>query len=156
MRVSIVAAFALAGLLLLPATGAFAAGAGAISTTQVFKDATQIFASPNPCTGAPGTVTITFNGVFHITTLANGTFWATGTQTGTFTFTPDDPTQLSASGRFTAWFGDNDNLKNGTETSILSVRGTNADGTTFVAHDVAHVSVSASGITFSFDKPTCH
>lgn len=156
MSVRIIAAFALAGLLLLPSTGAFAAGAGAVSTTQIIKNGTQSFPSPNPCTGTPGSVTITFNGVFHVTTLANGTFWATGTQTGTFTFTPDDPTQLSASGRFTSWFGDNNNLQNGSETSILSVRGTNSDGTTFVAHDVAHLSVSASGITLSFDKPTCH
>jgi hypothetical protein len=142
-------------LLAFGASNALAAGAGAVSQTQVFHNATQSFADVDPCTGTRGTVTITFNGVFHVTTLANGTFWATGTQTGTFVFTPTDPTKPTDTGRFTVWFGDNDNLRNDAETSTAVIRGTRSDGTSFVFHDVEHLNTTANGITFSFSKPTC-
>jgi hypothetical protein len=146
-----------AGLLL--AVPASANGAGAVSFTQNFHNVTASFPTPNPCTGVSGMVSVTYNGVFHITTLTSGigagTFWATGTQTGTFVFTPDDPTQPTYSGRFTTWFGDNNNLQNGSETSTFSLRGTGSDGSTLLFHDVMHASVSASGAVNTFDKPSC-
>lgn len=141
------------------ASRAAAAGAGAVSYTQTFKDATDSFITPNPCTGVSGTVTETYNGVFHVTELTSGqgagTFWATGTLTGDFVFTPDDATQPSYTGHFTTWFGDNNNLQNGTETSTLSLHGTGSDGSTLRFHEVAHMSVSATGTTLFFDRPTC-
>ena len=101
---------ALAGLIacatLVPASGAGAAGAGAVSFTQTFKNVTEVSIDVNPCTGAPGMLTITYNGVFHVTELTSGigagTFWATGTQTGTFTFAPFDASQPSFTGRCSA------------------------------------------------------
>src|SRR2546429_2232767 len=80
---AVVAAIVAGWLLAVPAQ---ANGAGAVSFTQTFHNATASFPSPNPCTGASGTVSLTYNGVFHVTTLTSGigagTFWATGTQTG--------------------------------------------------------------------------
>src|SRR5260370_23939074 len=88
------AAVAAVPLLLVTNVTASAAGAGAVSFTQTFHNATDSFPSNNPCTGAPGTLTLTYNGVFHATELTSGqgagTFWVTGTMTGAFVFTPDD------------------------------------------------------------------
>jgi hypothetical protein len=82
-----------------------------------------------------------------------GTGWATFTATGTFTFAGADGVNFT--GRFTAWDGQNFNLQNFAATSILVINGTGSDGSSLTFHDVAHMSVSASGITLSFDKPTC-
>lgn len=141
------------------ASKAAAAGAGAVSYTQTYQDATDSFSTPNPCTGVSGTVTETYNGAFHVTELTSGqgagTLWATGTLTGDFVFTPDDATQPSYAGHFTTWFGDNNNLQNGTETETLSIHGTGSDGSTLRFHEVSHMSVSATGTTLFFDRPTC-
>lgn len=139
---------------LVAAASAGAAGAGAVSFTQHFNN--EVFFSDhdvNPCTGAPGTVTGTAtNGVFHITTLANGTFWATGTFQGTITFVPDNPADASASGHFTAWFGDNGNLQNGTSTSTFNAVLIGSDGSHVGTHETFHMSTSASGGSITFDK----
>ena len=151
--------FAVLGLLLFVTSSALAAGAGAVSVTQTFHNATQTFPSPNPCTGDPGTVTTISNGVAHATFLTSGvgagTGWFTFTATGDFVFTPADPTKPTFTGHFTAWDGENVNLKNFAATSTFVLHGTGSDGSTLTFHDVAHISVSASGITLSFDKPTC-
>lgn len=142
-------------LLVVAARPAAADGQGATTFTQTFHNATDSFAAPNPCTGAPGMVTITYNGVLHVTVNKSGDFWATGTQTGDFVLTPDDPTQPTYSGHFTTWFGDSDNRRNGVEHSTFSVHGTGSDGSTLRFHDTMHLSVSASGAVVSFDKPSC-
>jgi len=156
----ILAPLVVVALLLLAAPSAFAEGAGAISYTQTFKNVTEVFYDVNPCSGAPATITITYNGGFHVTQLTSGqgagTFWATGTQTGNFTLVPDDPAQPTYTGHFAAWFGDNDNLHNGTETSTFNVHGTGSDGSTLSFRATEHMSVSASGITLAFDKLACH
>ncbi len=75
-RTAVFAVFVAAAVALVAAAGAGAAGAGAVSLTQHLNN--EVLFSDhdvNPCTGSPGTVTGTAkNGVFHITTLANGTF----------------------------------------------------------------------------------
>jgi hypothetical protein len=138
---------------------AAASGAGAVSYTQTFHNATDTSPSANPCSGAPATLTLTYNGVFHATQLTSGqgagTFWATGTMTGAFLLTPDDAAQPTYTGHFATWFGDNNNLHNGTETSTLSAHGTGSDGSTLRFHEVAHLSISATGMTVFFDKPSC-
>lgn len=95
-----------------------------MSFTQTFKNVTEVSTDSNPCTGDLGTLTLTYNGVFHVTELTSGigagTFWATGTLTGTFSFVPFDSSKPSYAGRFTTWFGDNDNLRNDAETEILA------------------------------------
>ncbi len=141
------------------APSALAAGAGAQSYTQTFKDATFSFPMPNPCTGVDGLLTVTYNGVMHSTVLTSGqgagTYWVTGTLAGTLAFVPADPSQPSYSGHFAAWFGDNNNLQNGAETSTFNIRAVGTDGSILNFHDVTHVNTTASGMTFFFDKPIC-
>lgn len=138
-------------------------GAGVMHMQCTFHNATAVVNdSPIPCgpyAGQPATLTLTYNGVFNVTMLTSGaganTFWATGTQTGSFFAQSADPSAPTYTGHFTAWFGDNNNLHNGSETSTFTVHATGSDGSSFNFHDVAHMSVSASGISFFFDKPTC-
>jgi hypothetical protein len=159
----LISSFVVVGAVLLMMAGsAQASGAGAVTMTQTFHNATQTFVPPdpaavNPCTGVLGTLTITYNGVAHSTFLTSGvgagTGWATFTATGTFTFVGVDG--VTFTGRFTTWDGQNFNLKNFATTSTFVVHGTGSDGSSLMFHDVAHFSVSASGSTLSFDKPTC-
>lgn len=153
------ATLATMALLLLTMATASANGAGAVSFTQNFHNVTESSTNVNPCTQVPGTVTLTYNGVFHVTTLTSGqgagTSWATGTLAGDFTFAPFDASQPTYTGHFATWFGDNNNLNNGTETSTFNLHGTGSDGSTIQFHDVAHLSVSATGVTVSFDKASC-
>ena len=156
-------AAALAALVIL-ALPASAAGAGAVTMTQNFHNATQTIPSANPCTGAPGSVVITYNGVMHVTFLTGGvgagTGWGTFTATGDFAFTPTDSSQPSFTGHFTTWDGFSFNLKNSASTAIFILHGTGSDGSTLRFHDVAHITVlnplsSSPTIVVSFDKPTC-
>jgi hypothetical protein len=158
----LIATLAALGSVFLMALPAQANGAGAISVTQTFHNAIQTFVPPDPtavqpCTGVPGTLTVTFNGVAHFTVLTAGvgagTGWGTFTAAGTFTFAGSDGVNFS--GRFTTWDGQNFNLQNSATTAIFVVHGTGSDGSSLTFHDVAHMSVSASGMTLSFDKPTC-
>jgi hypothetical protein len=142
-----------AALVAVPA--ASPAGAGAVSFTQNWHNVTDTSTDVNPCSGAPGTLTLTYNAVFHVTTLENGTYWATFTQTGAFSFVPFDSSQPSYTGHFTVWDGDNWNNRNTTETVTFMVRGTGSDGSTLTFHEVEHISSSASGATLSFDKLRC-
>jgi hypothetical protein len=148
-----------AAVALAVASPASPAGAGAVTYLKTFQNVTEVSTDANPCTGDPGTLTLTYNGAFHATEFTSGIgagmFWATGTLTGTFSFVPFDSSKPTYSGRFTTWFGDNDNLRNGTETETLRVRGIGSDGSVLSFHGVAHMTVTATGITFSFDKPSC-
>uniref|UniRef100_A0A831TCT5 Carboxypeptidase regulatory-like domain-containing protein n=1 Tax=Thermorudis peleae TaxID=1382356 RepID=A0A831TCT5_9BACT len=130
--------------------------APAETVTITFKDVTETFADTNPCTGEPGLVTVTYNGVLHITGLPNGTYHVTGTQTGTFVFEPDDPSQPSVAGRFTIWFGENSNQASFNGTVTFRVNGQGSDGSTLRFNGVAHISMSATGSTTSFDFGRCH
>jgi len=155
--VFVLLSFAAAALIAVPA--ATSAGAGAESFTQTFKNVTEVSTDSNPCTGDLGTLTLTYNGVFHVTELTSGigagTFWATGTLTGKFSFVPFDSSKPSYTGRFTTWFGDNDNLRSDAETETLHIRGIGSDGSILSFHAVAHMTVTAQGVTFSFDKARC-
>jgi len=129
------------------------AAARAISTTQTVHNATQVMIDVIPCTGEPATITLTYNGVFHINSLPGGEFWLTFTQTGTFVAVPDDPTQATLTGRFTVWGNFNLNERNQNSTFTFTVRA--SDGTVF--HDTAHFTMNANGeVTTMFDKPSCH
>jgi hypothetical protein len=133
---------------------AHAAGAGASSYTQTFNNQTDVSSSFSPCTGVQGTLTQTYNDLFHVTTLAGGEFWATFTQTGSISFVPYDSSQPSYSGHFTVWGGDNLNQQNATGTFTFNVRLAGTDGSVITQHEVAHYTVTATGVTYSFDKPT--
>jgi hypothetical protein len=143
---------ALAILVLVAASSALGAGA-TNSTDHVFG---FTFSEPdvNPCSGATGTSTQTVNAVEHVTTLADGTSHETFTATGTFKFIPNDPNQPSFSGHSTFWDGENVTSQTFTATAIFAVALVGSDGSHLSAHEVAHVTITPSGMTFSFDKPT--
>lgn len=142
------------------ASPAQAAGAGAVSFTQTFHNTVMVIPAQFPCTAEFGTVTFTFNGVAHGTVLTSGvgagTGWFTFTATGNFTFAPSSPGTITYAGHVTAWDGQNQNLQNFAATSILDGQATGSDGSSFSFHDVAHLTVAATGVvSISFDKPTC-
>ena len=144
------------GIFGFTAAPASADGNGAQTFTQTFKNQTDPpFVDFVPCRDFQATITITYNGVLHFTVNKAGDFWATGTMTGTATAVPLDPANPSFSGKFTAWFGTSDNKQNGVDHSTFTVHLTGSDGSTIKFHDTAHVSMSASGMTVSFDKPMC-
>ena len=157
----IVRAGALAFVLgLASASGALAdaGGNGTVTVTQHNHDVT-LFSMPgtNPCNREAGTLTaVAANEVFHVTFFTTGDeFWVTGTDEGTVTFTPDDPSGISASGHFTAWFGESFNNKNDVQHGTDTFHLTGTDGSRFAAHETSHLSTNANGdVTVSFDKMT--
>lgn len=141
------------GVLLFPASSALAEGA--VTFTETFHNESESFPDVNSCTGDPGTVTITYNGVVHVTLLPNGTSHFTITQTGDVVFVPDDPSLPTYTGHFTTWAGFNSNNKNEAGTVTFTVKVTGSDGSTLKFHLTEHFSVSASGVVNAFSKPRC-
>jgi hypothetical protein len=130
--------------------------AQATSTTTPFHGATDEFVDVNPCTGDPATIQLTFNGVLHESTAADGSMHVTGTQTGTIVVTPLDPTLPSYTGRFTVWFGGNLNSQSEGSWFTLSVKATGSDGSQLVFNLVEQLHISATGeVTVEFLKVNC-
>ena len=156
-----ISSFAALGAVVLMAIPAQASGAGAVSFTQTFHNATQVLLdSPNPCTGVLGTVTLTYNGVFHMTVLTSGV--GAGTGWGTFTgagdFTVAQVNGVNFTGHFMNWDGFNFNLQNFTSTGTFILHGTGSDGSTITFHEVIHITAlltSPPTVIVQFDKPTC-
>jgi hypothetical protein len=146
-------------LLLVPLLLGLMAGpalAQATSTTTPFHGVTETFQDVNPCTGEPATIQITYNGVFHISTAADGSEHVTGTQTGTVVLTPLDPTLPSYTGRFTLWFGGNINSRNEGFWETFSVRLIGSDGSRLTLNEVEQFHISATGeITVEFSNVNC-
>jgi hypothetical protein len=161
----LIASVAAFGAVLLMALPVQASGAGAVTFTQTFHNATQTFSPPdpmaaNPCTGVPGVLTITYNGVAHVTFLTSGvgagTGWVTFTATGDFTFVQVDG--VTFTGHFTAWDGASFNLQNFAATGIFVVHGTGSDGSSLTVHAVMHMTVLLGpplSLVVSFNKFTC-
>jgi hypothetical protein len=146
-----------AGMMILLPLGTahtHAAGAGTVSYTQIIHNQTDVSPGANPCTGVPGTLTQTYNAVFHVTTQADGELWATFTQTGSVSFVPYDSIQPSYSGHATFWGNYNVNQQNANSTFTSSIRVVGTDGSVITAHEVAHYLVTSTGVTMSWDKPT--
>jgi hypothetical protein len=155
MRKLIFSCLVVAALLAVPTAG-WAHGGPAQTSTEVVKDASQTFPSDNPCTGgAPGFVTITYNGVFHMTQFPDAHYHLTGTATGTFVFDTTDPALPDYSGRFTQWFGENSNPNGFNATFTFRVKGAGTDGSSIRFHEVAHVTIVGSDVVVQFDKPRC-
>jgi hypothetical protein len=153
-----VGAAVVAALVFCSAALAAAGGNGTVTITQHANNVV-LFSQPviNPCTGEPGTLTaIAANEVFHVTFFTTSDeFWVTGTDEGTATITPADPSGVSASGHFAAWFGESSNNKNDVQHSTNTFNLTGSDGSHVVVHETAHVSTNASGVvTVNFDKTT--
>lgn len=131
-------------LLVLAAGPAHADGADVTTTPLVGVTATVPFV--NPCTGDSGTVTVTFNGVFHQVIRPTGTFMAVNNIAGEFTFVPDDPTLQTSTGQFASVApvagGANDVFG-----SVFNVEGRTSDGTKVSLHVVFHHTDNALGVT---------
>src|SRR5204863_10102209 len=149
----------LAAVVALLTAGAALADAGGQGTVTITQHALNVtlFSDPvtNPCTGEPGTLSaIAANEVFHVTFFTNGDeFWVTGTDEGTITFTPDDPSGVSASGHFAAWFGESCNNKNDVQHDTSTFHLTGTDGLRLVLHETSDLRTNAAGVvTGNFDK----
>jgi hypothetical protein len=142
------------------------AGSPPVTFTDVIKDETETFTDVVPCREELGDydITVTENGVFHVTAAGIdeqteeliAPYHLTGTFTGTFVAVPSDGTGPTFSGRFTQWFGENSNLNSHNGTFTFSVRGRGSDGSVIHFNVVAHFGVSATGVTIEFEKPRCH
>jgi hypothetical protein len=149
------------GLLLAFSASAFADGSGATHYSQDFDNVTQTYVPPdpmasNPCSGAPGTLTLTYSGFVHVTINKAQDEWDTGNLHGDFSFAPNDSTQPSYAGHFANWFGDSFNQNNSVSHFTLNLHGTGSDGSTLDFHQNGHVNVDANGaITLMFDHATC-
>jgi hypothetical protein len=110
----------------------------------------------DPAMGPPtGMLTIDGNSVFHDTVNTAGDEWLTGTTEGALTFIPFDPKRVSYTGHAQSWFGFSFNMNNSVLHDTLNVRATGSDGSTLTAHIIDHMSISASGITLTFDNIVC-
>jgi hypothetical protein len=143
------AAIALAGLLASPAASA----APADTITVVAR---QIDVNPgetNPCTGATGTVVDDEQDVFHITTLADGSSRLSGHGTTRVTFTPDDPGEIAYAGHETFALGEVSTSRNFVTTMATHLRIRGTDGTFLTIREIAHLTVSPTGVKAEFDEP---
>jgi hypothetical protein len=151
-----VAALALALTSVFAATALADRGGAGTETFSEHGHGNELFSSQvtDPCNGAPGTfAAVSTNEHFHITTQADGNFWATGTAEGNATFTPEEPGGVSASGHFTSWFGEAANEKNGVEHNTFNANLTGTDGSHITVHGNAHASTNGKGeVTVSFEK----
>ncbi len=154
-------AAALAGALTL-LWGGIAVAAGRETVTETEHQHQEVLLSEatlNPCNEEPGTLTVVGNSVFHVTFFENGDeSWVTGTLTGKATFTPSDPGGVSATGHFTAWFGEAHNNKNEVAhfTNTVILKG--SDGSHISIKARSHASTNAAGepsVLFETEKTTC-
>lgn len=150
----------LAVVMALLTAGAAFADAGGQGTVTMTTHASGVPLFPpqhtnNPCTNAPGTLSaIAANSVFHVTYFTTGPeFWVTGTAEGTVTFTPDDPSGVSASGHFATWFGESGNNKNDVQHDTSTFMLAGSDGSRLVMHETSHLSTNADGtVKVNFDN----
>ena len=110
----------------------------------------------NPCTGVPGTESVTFKGVAHTSVSVNGSMHHTATVTGQILFVPDDSSQPTYSGKFTAWDGQNGALgATITSTATFHTTLTGSDGSRISNRGVFHVTLRADGtVTAAVDRFT--
>ena len=129
---------------LLAPTAAFAT-----QTQTMHFSATDARDEHNPCSGAPGTLTIVLSGVLHTTDLGDGTVQMTVTTTGTVTFVPNDPSQTSFSGHLAESRSEITNPINAIETNAENVVVHGSDGSLGKQHILIHTTVNANGTATS-------
>jgi len=131
-------------LLTVPAAAAVAllpaAAAQATTSTTVHLNGQSIDVGPAVC--VPGDIVITGNGVLHTTVNNAGDSWTTGTLTGS-AVTTGTP---AATGRATAWFGDENNNQNDVEHFTANAQLTLPDGSTVRIHQEGRFTLNANGI----------
>jgi hypothetical protein len=129
---------------LLAPTAAFATETETVHYSHIDRRA-----AANPCSGAPGTLTIVLSGVVHTTDLGDGTVHRTVTETGTVTFVPDDPSQASFSGHLAESRSEITNRNNAIETNAENVVVHGSDGSLGKQHILIHTTVNANGTVTS-------
>ena len=132
-----------------------AVAAPPVTETVIDKDVTLTVVDFFGC--EPGdlyVITLTFNGVDHVTEFADGRVHATFTQTGTFEAVARDSSQPDASGHFAVWGGFNQNNSTVNGTFTFNVTGQFEDGVRINTHLVDHFNVVPSGDEFFFTH--CH
>jgi hypothetical protein len=130
----------------------------ATETETIHFSDTFVVSRANPCTGAGATLTLTFKGVLHITTLDNGTVHVTMMDVGTLTAVPDDPQQPTYSGHFTETGTENHNSKTFTTSFHRNVVLRGSDGSLLKEHVLVHLTVNANGTVTSsieIEEVTC-
>jgi hypothetical protein len=137
-------ALTLAAALLAPA-----AASAAETQTIHFRPPPLARAERNPCSGAPGILTVRLSGVIHITDLGDGTVHRTTTMTGTVTFLPDDPGQASFSGHLAESLSEITNPRNAIDTNAENVVVHGSDGSLGKQHILTHTTVNANGTVTS-------
>jgi hypothetical protein len=107
-------------------------------------------------------VTITARGVFHVTAAGIDEednfvppYHVTSTVTGTFVAVPSDGTGPTFTGRFTERVGETEMVTHSTGTMTMSIRGRSPDGSRVSFHLVGHYTITALGVEFGFEKPSC-
>src|SRR5439155_11177886 len=91
-----------------PCTPTAHGSGNAAGCTVNFHNLTDTFTDVVPCTDPPVPAVISIsnaNAIFHITTLANGTYWATFTEQGNFVAVAANG--LTYTGHFAMWDGEN-------------------------------------------------
>jgi hypothetical protein len=134
----------LVGLTLSAALLAPSAASATETTTVRFK-VTESRAEVNPCSGAPGTLTIVLSGVMYTTDLGDGTVRRITTTTGTVSFVPDDPGQASFSGHLAESDSEITNPRNAVDTNAENVIVYGSDGSLGKQHLLIHHTVNANG-----------
>jgi hypothetical protein len=147
------AAIAVAGLALVAVTpSALAAGADTVTVVQRQLDVNP--GESNPCNGATGTIVDDEQDVFHITTVPDGTLRLSGHSTVKVTFLPDDPNGVRYDGHEAFAFSEQDTRGAFATTTATIVRVKGTDGSFLTFREVAHLTVTAAGVTAAFDRPT--
>ena len=127
----------------------------ATETETIHFSGTVAVSRPDPCTGAGATVTLTFKGVMHLTTLDNGSVHVMIMDAGTITIGPDDPNQPTYSGHFTETGTENHNSKSFTTSFHRNVVLRGSDGSLLKEHVLVHLTVNANGtVTSSIETET--
>lgn len=152
-KLTVLGLFAVAGM--GASTPALAHDGPPFTFTDTQHQVTATVPFEGPCGGGTGSVTITYNSVFHVTQFEDGHYHVTGTQTGKFAFDPDDPAGSDVTGSFTTWFGDNGNPETFNTTSTFSVTGRTEDGTHVRFNVTSHLTVVGTDVIVSFDKLNC-
>ena len=128
------------------------AAAPAVVDTIVVQDVTDSFATENPCTGDPSTITITYNAVIHVTTLPSGEIHLSSTLTGAFVLEPVDSALPTYTGHLLDWSNQIYNQNEDLATFTTRARAKGSDGSTIRFGVVAHV--TADTVDVSTDPPS--
>jgi hypothetical protein len=148
-----VALLAISGLLVFSVASALAQGPPIVNQTDHIVNETSTDIDVHPCTGEPAELTVSESGVIHFVAFADGTVHFTGTLHGTFSADalPTDGIP-DATGTSIVWFGGNGKLlEDGgafgkAQAAFTStIRGTNADGSTFRVHQNGNVVFDPDG-----------